>query len=41
MIRADNGLLAVEREGEPRYERPIELVSAVHIHGWATITIYD
>jgi CRISP-associated protein Cas1 len=38
LIRADNGLLVVEREGEPRYERPIELVSAVHIHGWATIT---
>lgn len=38
LVRVDNGVLVVEREGEPRFERPIELVSAVHIHGWATIT---
>jgi CRISPR-associated endonuclease Cas1 len=38
MVRVDNGVVVVEREGEPRFERPIELVSAVHIHGWATIT---
>lgn len=38
LIRVDNGVLLVEREGEPTFERPIELVSAVHIHGWATIT---
>jgi CRISPR-associated endonuclease Cas1 len=38
LIRIDNGVLAVEREGEARFERPVELVSAVHIHGWATIT---
>lgn len=38
LISIDNGVLVVEREGEPSFERPIELVSAVHIHGWATIT---
>jgi CRISPR-associated endonuclease Cas1 len=38
LVRVDNGVLAVEREGQERFERPIELVSAVHIHGWATIT---
>ena len=38
LVRIDNGVLLVEREGEPTFERPIELVSAVHIHGWATIT---
>ena len=38
LVRVDNGVLIVEREGEPAFERPIELVSAVHIHGWATIT---
>lgn len=38
VVRIDNGVLVVEREGEPRFERPMELVSAVHIHGPATIT---
>jgi CRISPR-associated protein Cas1 len=38
VVRADNGLVIVEREGEPKFERPVELVSAVHILGWATIT---
>jgi hypothetical protein len=38
LVRVDNGVVVVEREGEERFERPIELVSAVHIHGWATIT---
>ena len=38
VVRVDNGVLVVERDGEPRFERPIELVSAVHIHGPATIT---
>jgi CRISPR-associated protein Cas1 len=38
LVRVDNGVLAIEREGEARFERPIELVSAVHIHGWATVT---
>lgn len=38
VVRVENGVLTVEREGEPRFERPIELVSAVHIHGPATIT---
>lgn len=38
LIRVDNGVLVIEREGEAPFERPLELVSAVHIHGWATIT---
>jgi len=38
VVRVENGVLVVEREGAPRVERPIELVSAVHIHGWATVT---
>lgn len=38
LVRIDNGVLVVERAGEDPFERPIELVSAVHIHGWATIT---
>ncbi len=38
VVRVDNGVLVVEREDEQRFERPIELVSDVHIHGWATIT---
>lgn len=38
LVRVDNGVLVVEREGEAAFERPLELVSAVHIHGWATIT---
>jgi CRISPR-associated protein Cas1 len=37
-VRVDNGVIVVEREGEAPFERPMELVSAVHIHGWATIT---
>ncbi|MEQ1697325.1 MAG: CRISPR-associated endonuclease Cas1 [Hyphomicrobiaceae bacterium] len=38
LVRVDNGVLIVERTGEETFERPLELVSAVHIHGWATIT---
>ncbi len=38
LVRIDNGVVVVERANEPKFERPIELVSAVHIHGWATIT---
>jgi CRISP-associated protein Cas1 len=38
LVRIDNGVLVVERPDQPRFERPVELVSAVHIHGWATIT---
>jgi CRISPR/Cas system-associated endonuclease Cas1 len=34
----DNGVLVVEREDEPRFERPLELVAALHIHGPAKIT---
>jgi hypothetical protein len=28
VVRVENGVLVVEREDEPRFERPIELVSA-------------
>src|SRR5262249_4316008 len=38
VVRIDNGLLLVERDGGPRFERPVELVAALHIHGPATIT---
>lgn len=38
LVRIDNGVLRVERPGLEPAERPVELVSAVHIHGWATIT---
>jgi CRISP-associated protein Cas1 len=38
VVRANNGSLIVERPGEPVFERPIELVSTLHIHGWARIT---
>jgi CRISP-associated protein Cas1 len=38
VVRIESGVLLIEREAEPRFERPIELVSAVHIHGPATIT---
>lgn len=38
LIRVDNGVVAVERPGEEVFERPIELISAGHIHGWGTIT---
>ena len=38
LVRIDNGVLRVERPDLPPAERPVELVSAVHIHGWATIT---
>lgn len=38
LVRVDNGVLSIERPGQAPAERPIELVSAVHIHGWATIT---
>lgn len=38
LIRADNGVLVVERQEQEPFERPLELVSALHIHGWATIT---
>jgi CRISPR-associated endonuclease Cas1 len=38
VVRANNGTLIVERPGEPVFERPIELVSTLHIHGWARVT---
>ena len=38
LVRIDNGVLVVERPDQAAVERPMELVSALHIHGWATIT---
>jgi CRISPR/Cas system-associated endonuclease Cas1 len=38
LVRIDNGLLVVERQDQDVTERPMELVLALHIHGWATIT---
>jgi CRISPR-associated endonuclease Cas1 len=38
LVRIDNGVLVVERPEQDPFERPMELVSALHIHGWATIT---
>jgi CRISPR-associated endonuclease Cas1 len=38
LVRIDNGVLVVERAGEETFERPMELISALHIHGWATLT---
>lgn len=38
LVRIDNGVLLIERESEPRFERPLELVSAVHIYVPASIT---
>jgi CRISPR-associated protein Cas1 len=37
-VRLDNGRLRIEQENGDVHERPIELISALHIHGWATIT---
>ncbi len=38
LVRVKEQTLIVERPDEPVFERPIELVSALHIHGWAGIT---
>lgn len=38
LIRVKESTLVVERPDEAPFERPLELVSAVHIHGWAGIT---
>lgn len=38
LIRVKESTLVVEREGEAPFERPLELVSAIHIHGWAGVT---
>jgi CRISP-associated protein Cas1 len=38
VVRVNNGTLVVERPGEPVFERPVELVSTLHIHGWARVT---
>ncbi|ADP71114.1 CRISPR-associated protein Cas1 [Rhodomicrobium vannielii ATCC 17100] len=38
VVRVNNSTLLVERPGEPVFERPIELVSTLHIHGWARVT---
>jgi CRISP-associated protein Cas1 len=38
LVRVGESILIVERAAEPQFTRPIELVSALHIHGWAGIT---
>jgi CRISPR-associated endonuclease Cas1 len=38
LVRVIESTLIVERQGEPGFARPIELVSALHIHGWAGVT---
>lgn len=38
LVRVADGVLLIERPGEETHSRPIEHVSAVHIHGWAGIT---
>ncbi len=37
-IRCNEGRLIIQRPGHPDIERPLEFVSALHIHGWAQIT---
>lgn len=39
LVRIDNGVLVIEGPSAMPVERPIELVSALHIHGWSTITV--
>ena len=38
LVRVKESTLIVERPDAPVFERPLELVSAVHIHGWGGIT---
>ena len=38
LVRVGECTLIVERPGEATFARPIELVSALHVHGWAGIT---
>jgi CRISPR-associated endonuclease Cas1 len=38
LVRISESTLVVERAGEPTFERPIELVSSLHIHGWGGVT---
>jgi len=38
LVRSIDGILYVERDGEAPFQRPMELVSALHVHGWAGVT---
>lgn len=38
LVRVKQSTLVVERSDCPLFERPIELVSALHVHGWASVT---
>ena len=38
LVRIKERTLVVERPDTAVFERPLELVSAVHIHGWASVT---
>ena len=37
-IRCSEGRLVIEQEGKDTIERPMEYVSALHIHGWSHVT---
>lgn len=38
LVRVRDRTLVVEKPDAPAFERPIELVSSLHIHGWAGVT---
>jgi CRISPR-associated protein Cas1 len=38
LVRTRDGVLEIERPGEPVVTHPIEQVSALHVHGWANVT---
>jgi CRISPR-associated endonuclease Cas1 len=38
VVRTEEGRLLIERPDEPTLERPLELVSVLHVHGWARVT---
>jgi CRISPR-associated endonuclease Cas1 len=38
LARVSESTLVIERKEGPTFERPIELVSALHIHGWSGVT---
>jgi len=38
LVRCGEGRLIIERPDEETIERPLSFVSALHVHGWATVT---
>ena len=38
MVRCIDGRLIIERPEAAMIERPLSFVSALHVHGWATVT---